>query len=95
MAAKSVTSTVPIVFVSGDDPVGEGLVASLARPGGNLTGVGLMGVELTPKRLELISELVPRVRVIALLVNPNNPNAERIMRECRQRRARRECSSRS
>jgi putative tryptophan/tyrosine transport system substrate-binding protein len=84
LAAKSVTSTVPIVFVSGDDPVGEGLVASLSRPGGNLTGVGLMGVELTPKRLELISELVLQVRVIALLVNPNNPNADRIMRDVQE-----------
>ena len=81
LAAKKATSMIPIVFEVGIDPVATGLVASLARPGGNLTGVGLMGVELTPKRLELISELVPRVRVIALLVNPNNPNAERIMRD--------------
>ena len=56
-----------------------GLVASLARPGGNLTGVSILADELMPKRLELLSELVPQAKVIALLVNPNNPNAERII----------------
>jgi putative ABC transport system substrate-binding protein len=76
LAAKNATSTIPIVFSVGD-PVGLGLVASLARPGGNLTGVSNISVELNPKRLELISELVPQARVIALLVNPNNPNTER------------------
>ena len=80
-AAKSATSTIPIVFTSGDDPVATGLVASLARPGGNLTGVSFLDVELNPKRLELLSELVPQARVIILLVNPNNSNADRIMRE--------------
>jgi putative ABC transport system substrate-binding protein len=78
-AAKNATSTIPIVFASSGDPVGEGLVASLARPGGNLTGVSNLGGELVPKRLELLAELVPQVRVIALLVNPSNPNAERII----------------
>src|SRR5712671_6384475 len=77
-AAKSATSTIPIVFAS-SDPVGEGLVASLARPGGNLTGISALSTELTPKRLELLSELVSQVRVIALLVNPNNPGAESII----------------
>jgi putative tryptophan/tyrosine transport system substrate-binding protein len=81
-AAKSATSTIPIVFFVGD-PVGSGLVASLARPGGNLTGVAVVIIELIPKRLELISELVPRAREIALLVNPNQPTTERMMRDAR------------
>jgi ABC-type uncharacterized transport system substrate-binding protein len=82
-AAKSATSTIPIVVVTAD-PVGEGLVASLARPGGNLTGVSALTVELMAKRLELLSELVPQARVIALLVNPNNPTAERIIRDVQE-----------
>jgi putative tryptophan/tyrosine transport system substrate-binding protein len=81
LAAKSATSTIPIVFRSGADPVELGLVASLARPGGNLTGVSQLADELVAKRLELISELVPQAGVIALLVNPNNTNAERAMRD--------------
>jgi len=76
-AAKSATSTIPIVFVT-SDPVESGLVASFARPGGNLTGVSTMLADLTAKRLELLSELVPKAKVIALLVNSSNPNAERI-----------------
>src|SRR6478736_6341113 len=78
LAAKSATSTIPIVFSVGD-PVDLGLVAGLARPGGNLTGVSTMAPELSPKRLELLSQLVPQARVIALLVNPNNSNTERII----------------
>ena len=77
-AAKSATSTIPIVFASAD-PVGEGLVAGLARPGGNLTGISALSTELTPKRLELLSELASQARMIALLVNPNNPTAESII----------------
>jgi putative ABC transport system substrate-binding protein len=73
LAAKRAPSTIPIAFVSAD-PVGDGLVASLSRPGGNLTGVSLLSSELTAKRLELISELVPLNRSIVLLVNPANPN---------------------
>jgi ABC-type uncharacterized transport system substrate-binding protein len=84
LAAKSATSTIPIVFRGGEDPVGGGLVASLARPGGNLTGVSFIPDGLTAKRLELLSELVPGARVIALLVNPNSPNAERIIRDVQQ-----------
>jgi putative tryptophan/tyrosine transport system substrate-binding protein len=77
LAAKNATSTIPIVF-SGGDPVALGLVASFARPGGNLTGFSILTGELSPKRLALLSELVPQAKVIALLVNPNSPTAERI-----------------
>ena len=75
--AKKATSTIPIVFTAGADPVADGLVASLARPGGNLTGVSFLTAELYPKRLELVSELVPQARTIAFLVNPNGPTTER------------------
>ena len=74
-AAKNATTTIPVVFGVGADPVAEGLVASLARPGGNLTGVSLLSVDLAAKRLDLLSELAPGARHFALLVNPNNPNA--------------------
>jgi putative tryptophan/tyrosine transport system substrate-binding protein len=78
LAAKSATSTIPIVFVAGD-PVAVGLVASLARPGGNRTGVSILTIELIPKRFELLSELVPQAKSIALLVNPNNAYVERVI----------------
>jgi putative tryptophan/tyrosine transport system substrate-binding protein len=82
LAARNATSTIPIVFIGGSDPVERGLVASLARPGGNVTGFSSLLVELLPKRLELLSELVPQARVIALLVNPNSASAAaRITRE--------------
>jgi putative tryptophan/tyrosine transport system substrate-binding protein len=84
LAVKSKTSTIPIVFAVGTDPVREGLVASLARPGGNLTGFSFLVVELMPKRLELLSELVPQAGVIALLVNPNAPAAERTIRDMQE-----------
>ena len=83
LAAKGASSAIPIVLTGGD-PVGEGLVASLARPGGNLTGVTFMVTELMPKRFELLSELVPQARVIALLVNPNSSYAERMIRDVQQ-----------
>ena len=83
LAAKNATSTIPIVFTSGD-PVGDGFVASLARPGGNLTGVSLLTVELNPKRFELLSELVPQAKVIALLENPNIPTTERQTRDMQE-----------
>jgi putative ABC transport system substrate-binding protein len=84
LAAKNATSTIPVVFVIGSDPVVDGLVASLAQPGGNLTGFTLLGGELTPKRLELLTELVPGARVIALLVNANDPNGERLIGKVRE-----------
>jgi putative ABC transport system substrate-binding protein len=73
-AAKNATSTIPIVFAVGTDPVADGLVGNLARPGGNLTGISILSNDLTPKRLQLLSELVPKARVIALLVNPKEAN---------------------
>jgi putative ABC transport system substrate-binding protein len=86
-AAKGTISTIPIVFTSGDDPAEIGLVASFARPGGNLTGFSLLVVELHAKRPELISELVPNAKVIALLVNPNGPQTERVVRAMQEQRA--------
>ena len=84
LAAKSATSTLPIVFTGVGDPVALGLLASLARPGGNVTGFSLLSVELTPKRLELVSELVPWAGVIGLLVNPNNPQTEGVVRDVQE-----------
>ena len=83
-AAKRATSTIPIIFLSGGDPVERGLVASLARPGANLTGISILVGELMPKRLELLSEVVPQAGVIALLVNPNNPNTEQYIKDIQE-----------
>ena len=76
-AAKAATATIPIVFLVGTDPVEDGLVASLARPGENLTGISLLIGQLYAKRLELVSELVPQAGVIAMLVDPKTPATER------------------
>ncbi len=74
VAAKNATTTIPIVFSVGIDPVAAGLVASLARPGGNLTGFSIIASDLTPKRLELLSELLPEAKLFGLLVNPDEAN---------------------
>ena len=84
LAAKAATSTIPIVFAVGVDPVAVGLVASLARPAGNLTGVSVLFSELVPKLLELLSELVPQTEAVALLVNPNGADAEPTIRSAQE-----------
>jgi len=81
LAAKSATARIPIVFVSGSDPVETGLVASINRPGGNVTGVNLFSGMLASKRLELLRELVPKADLVAVLVNPTNTNAETNMKD--------------
>jgi putative ABC transport system substrate-binding protein len=81
LIAKAATSTVPIVFTTGGDPIKLGLVASLRRPGGNVTGSTQLSVEVGPKRLELARELFPGARTFALLVNPSNPLAAMISKD--------------
>ena len=80
-AAKEATTSIPVVFVAAYDPVQAGLVASLNRPGGNVTGITFVGASLGGKRLELARELVPNVRVIALMTNPNSPDALEELRD--------------
>ena len=83
LAAKAATTTIPIVFRTGGDPVELGLVASLNRTGGNVTGVNAMSVETGTKRLGLLDELLPRAARIAVLFNPNDPNAEHVSKDLR------------
>src|SRR5262249_39526482 len=84
LAAKAVTKAIPIVFLTGDDPVKFGLVASLNRPGGNLTGVSFLSPALETKRVELLRELVPTATTIAVLVNPNSPGAQARLEDVRE-----------
>jgi putative ABC transport system substrate-binding protein len=84
LAAKQATSTIPIFFIAIGDPVATGLVSSLARPGGNVTGFSILVVKLNAKRFELLSELVPGARVIGLLVNPNSSSTDRIVRDVKE-----------
>jgi putative tryptophan/tyrosine transport system substrate-binding protein len=84
VAAKSATATIPIVFFIGGDPVKLGLVASYSRPGGNITGVGGLTIDLVPKRLELLRELVPKADSIAFLVNSSNPTSETQIQSMRE-----------
>ena len=84
LAAKNATTTIPIVFQIGGDPIRDGIVTSLSRPSGNLTGVTAFDGELLPKRLELLRELVPAADVIAVLINPNNPNLETRMKDVQE-----------
>ncbi|HYN13226.1 MAG TPA: ABC transporter substrate-binding protein [Burkholderiales bacterium] len=81
LPAKAATTTIPIVFVTGSDPVEQGLVTSLKRPGGNLTGATTLAVEMGQKRLELLHELVPKATLIGVLVNPTGPNLATVSRD--------------
>jgi putative ABC transport system substrate-binding protein len=81
LGAKAATTTIPIVFEAGADPVEMGLITSLSRPGGNITGVVNLNVEVGPKRLQMVHELVPGANKIAALVNPANPNSEIVLKE--------------
>ena len=83
-AAKAATSTIPIFFIGVADPVATGLVAGLGRPGGNITGFSNMSSALTPKRLELLSELIPQAKVVALLMNPNAPDNAPMVRDAQE-----------
>jgi putative ABC transport system substrate-binding protein len=87
LAAKAATASVPVVFVIGADPVKWGLVASINRPGGNMTGVSFLVDALVAKRLEVLRELLPAANSIGLLVNPKNPNADSQHEGCRHCRA--------
>ena len=93
-AAKQATTTIPIVFTTISDPVQIGFVGSLSRPGGNVTGVTLLSVEVGPKLLELLRGAAPLATVMGLLVNPTNPNAESQVRTRRRQRLGSACSYR-
>jgi putative ABC transport system substrate-binding protein len=84
LAAKSATSVIPVVFQTGGDPVQDGLVSRMNRPGGNVTGVSRLSVALEPKRLELLQEVVPKATALGLLVNPLNPRTQFLVQQMRQ-----------
>lgn len=84
LAAKAATTTIPIIFETGVDPVAAGLVGSLSHPSGNVTGVTSLNVEVGPKRFELLQQLRPAASAVALLVNPNNPNSQAVITESRK-----------
>jgi putative ABC transport system substrate-binding protein len=81
VAAKSATTMIPIVFEFGGDPVEMGFVASLSRPGGNITGITNLNVELGPKKLEMLHEMMPKATRIALLINSGNTNRDRVVKD--------------
>jgi putative ABC transport system substrate-binding protein len=85
-AAKTATQTIPIVFLTGSDPVKDGFVTSLKQPGGNLTGVTTLNVEIGPKRFEVLRELLPTATTLAVLINPNNHPAPSKHRKRKRRR---------
>jgi putative tryptophan/tyrosine transport system substrate-binding protein len=84
LPAKAATTKIPIVFVTGSDPIEQGLVTSLSRPGGNLTGATTLAVELGRKRLELLRELTPEAKVLGVLINPTGPNVKAVSRDVEQ-----------
>ena len=93
LAAKGATSTIPIVFAVGSDPVKYRLVASLSRPGGNVTGASFLINELVPKQLDVLNQLLPAAKVIGLLANPDNPNTESTRKRSGRPRAAWDCGS--
>jgi putative ABC transport system substrate-binding protein len=93
LAAKAATATIPIVFATAADPVRLGLVASLNRPGANLTGTSVLETEMAPKRLQLLRELIPNSALFGVLADPSFPSTPSVIADCGRRRARWACNS--